>query len=758
MNRLAWVAALALVWGCTEGIDPIPEKCPKEQCTICGDGQIISAEGCDDANTDDGDGCSSLCGVEAGWTCSAEAPSLCDAICGDGLRVGGEACDDGNLFNGDGCSERCRPEPRYTCEGQGTGSCDLCGNGEKKTAEQCDDGNAASGDGCSTQCRIEAGWACADVEPSTCSTVCGDGLVVAAEACDDDNEDNGDGCSDRCEVERGWLCTGVGSGFCSPECGDGLLRGAEACDDDNNISGDGCSGLCEVEERWQCNMAEPSSCTGVCGDGFIRGDETCDDRNLMDGDGCSATCTIERGYECDLEPSDCRVDCGDGIRLGNEACDDGNDEQDDGCDRSCSEEIGWDCPGDEPSICSPICGDGLLLGPEGCDDSDTINGDGCNSSCEVEVACGCVNQPSECQCYLYPIESLSAGGQHGCATLTDGTASCWGANESGQLGTGDTMASLRPAAVTGLSNTASLAVGLGRRHSCTRHGSGARCWGANLQGELGDPSRGAQGLTQAPVINLTQVTALGLGTQHSCAAVATGSVRCWGANGSGQLGDGTLTARPSPIRVVGIDAAQAVVAGAAHSCAVVVDGSVRCWGANESGQLGDGTTVDRLTAELSVIGTNRAEWVAAGARSTCAVVFGGTVRCWGANESGQVGDGTFLQRSLPQRVREVEGGAQVVVGDRHACALTTGATGSNVSCWGANDRGQLGDGTVSPRPLADLVPGLTNLTPVSITAGPEHTCVVLDDRTARCWGANEAGQIGNGATDDVLAPAPVLRP
>jgi len=359
---------------------------------------------------------------------------------------------------------------------------------------------------------------------------------------------------------------------------------------------------------------------------------------------------------------------------------------------------------------------------------------------------------------LHPIESLAAGGSHGCATLENGTARCWGANESGQLGTGDTMPSLRPIAVTGLAGTASIAAGLGRRHSCTRHSGGVRCWGSNQQGELGDPSRGSQAPTAGAVVLLQQVTELGLGAEHGCAVITDGSIRCWGANGSGRLGDGTTTSRPTPVRVAGLAAATSVVAGQDHTCALLADGTVRCWGANESGQLGDGTTVDQHTAALRVVGLNDAVVdVSAGGRSACAVIRDGAVLCWGANESGQLGDGSLLSRSLPVRVRNVSAAVGVAVGERHACALLSTPGGRVVRCWGANTRGQLGDGSVTPRFEAGDVSGLQGLTPVEITAGPGHTCVVLDDRTARCWGANDAGQLGDGATDDALGPTPIIR-
>ncbi|MCZ4618446.1 cutinase family protein, partial [Rhodococcus qingshengii] len=168
------------------------------------------------------------------------------------------------------------------------------------------------------------------------------------------------------------------------------------------------------------------------------------------------------------------------------------------------------------------------------------------------------------------------------------------------------------------------------------------------------------------------------------------------------LGDGTTTDRLTPVDVVGVSGATALSAGIEHSCAVVAGGTVKCWGSNEYGQLGDGTTTDRLTP-VDVVGVPGATALSAGIEHSCAVVAGGTVKCWGSNEYGQLGDGTTTDRLTPVDVVGVSGATAVGAGAHHSCAVVAGGT---VKCWGENMSGALGDGTTTNRLTAGDVVGL----------------------------------------------------
>jgi alpha-tubulin suppressor-like RCC1 family protein len=220
---------------------------------------------------------------------------------------------------------------------------------------------------------------------------------------------------------------------------------------------------------------------------------------------------------------------------------------------------------------------------------------------------------------------------------------------------------------------------------------------------------------------------LAAGSAHTCQVNDDGTVRCWGLNSSGQLGDGTTTTRPTPVTVVGLTNAVAIAAGEFHTCVLVANGTARCWGDNSKGQLGDGTTTTRLTA-VSVPNVADAVAIAAGEFHTCAILANGTARCWGDNISGQLGDGTTTQRLTPTAVtisflqRSPSGGTVVVVplgnivqiatGRRHTCAIIANGFGS-VRCWGENGSGQIGVGATSDvlRPLS--VPSFTlNIDPL----------------------------------------------
>ncbi len=371
----------------------------------CSDGLVHPDESCDDGGLVDGDGCSNLCLVEVGWSCTGE-PSVCTQNCGTGTLEFGETCDDGGTASGDGCSDLCAVESGYECSGEPSTCGLICSNGSLDPGESCDDGNAASGDGCSDSCVIEPGYQCAG-SPSSCTFVCGNGTFQAGEQCDDNDATGGDGCSALCQIETGWSCAGAPS-LCSPVCGDGLLRSIEGCDDGDLNSGDGCDFNCQVEAGFSC-ASEPSNCTGICGDNFIRGFENCDDGNTSSGDGCSGVlCRAETGYSCTGQPSVCVFDCGDGNLDGIETCDDGNGVGGDGCSATCSTEDGFACVG-SPSLCLATCGNSLINPGEECDDGNSVGTDGCSSTCQTEPGWLCTTPGGTCENYFLFIDSPASG-------------------------------------------------------------------------------------------------------------------------------------------------------------------------------------------------------------------------------------------------------------------------------------------------------------------------------------------------------------
>ncbi|MBI5289476.1 MAG: S8 family serine peptidase, partial [Chloroflexi bacterium] len=214
----------------------------------------------------------------------------------------------------------------------------------------------------------------------------------------------------------------------------------------------------------------------------------------------------------------------------------------------------------------------------------------------------------------------------------------------------------------------------------------------------------------------------------------------------------TFTPTSTPVPAV----AQSISAGGFHTCALTSAGGVRCWGLNDTGQLGDGTNTN-ATAPVDVVGLSGVIAVSAGGSHSCALTSAGGVKCWGKNDVGQLGDGTNINRNLPVDVTGLTNGvAAISAGGLHTCAvMTTGA----VRCWGRNDRGQLGDGTGTNRSTPVAVSGLTSGI-IAVDAGGSdaqggHTCALASGGGVSCWGRNDFGQVGDGTTADRFVPVNV---
>jgi alpha-tubulin suppressor-like RCC1 family protein len=292
-------------------------------------------------------------------------------------------------------------------------------------------------------------------------------------------------------------------------------------------------------------------------------------------------------------------------------------------------------------------------------------------------------------------------------------------------------------------------IGAGSGHTCAVVGGGrVRCWGANASGQIGDgTTNDAWSPVEASgIVNAAQVVA---GADHTCALTASGVVLCWGANHSGQLGIGNFNDVPLAPRSTGISTAVQIAAAGDHTCALLADRTVRCWGGNSDGQLGNGSLLPSPDS-LTVPGLGDVTGIVAGRFHTCALLGDGTARCWGANGAGEVGDGTTTRRTTPVAVLGLSGAVQLAAAPEHTCALL--ATGT-ARCWGSNGAGQLGDGTTTARLTAGPVTGVSGA--VGIAAGGAHSCAVLADGTARCWGSNSFGQIGDGTSTSRSVPSAV---
>jgi len=297
-----------------------------------------------------------------------------------------------------------------------------------------------------------------------------------------------------------------------------------------------------------------------------------------------------------------------------------------------------------------------------------------------------------------------------------------------------------------------LAIDAGNNHACALRSNGTvACWGSNANGQLGD---GTYTSSNVPVVvtGLSGATAIAAGDNHSCATRSDGTARCWGSNANGQLGNGTYTDSNVPVVVTGLTAAATIAAGRAHSCATRSDGTARCWGSNLNGQLGNDGIYSNFNVPVTVAGLSSATAIAAGGAHSCATRTDGTAHCWGFNYFGQLGDGTNkFDSKVPVTVAGLSGATAIDAGRSHSCATRSDGT---ARCWGYNANGQLGDGTYTDSNVPVVVTGLTAAT--AIAAGFYHSCATRSDGTARCWGSSNYGQLGDGTYTSSNVPVTVL--
>lgn len=344
------------------------------------------------------------------------------------------------------------------------------------------------------------------------------------------------------------------------------------------------------------------------------------------------------------------------------------------------------------------------------------------------------------------VVSIAAGGSNSCVFTNQGVLKCWGSNESGLVGAIGATQTAAPANIV-WSNDEIAAISMSNSHACLLTDIGrAKCWGNNTYGQLGNNSNEPSGVSVDVAGLNTEVIAIDAGQHHTCAVMNVGTVKCWGQNSAGQLGNDNTIDTNSPITVSGLLTNMVGVAtGSHHSCALGRDGKVRCWGENGAGQLGINTTLSS-TVPVDINNLTDVTSISAGGNHTCAIADR-YVKCWGLNDSGQIGNNSTANALAPV---VIVGAEAVSAGKAHTCALFMNET---VKCWGNNSFGQLGDNTTTHSAIPVYVSGLGTVK--SVSAGDNHTCALLITGGVKCWGDNLKGQLGISNTNQALTPVDV---
>ena len=251
-----------------------------------------------------------------------------------------------------------------------------------------------------------------------------------------------------------------------------------------------------------------------------------------------------------------------------------------------------------------------------------------------------------------------------------------------------------------------------------------------------------------------QVVQLNAGPTAACAVTTVGTVWCWGGNSDDILSDGTGWNSSIPVPIAGITGARMVDVSTHFACAVRADGTVACWGNGDHGELGDGLSHHSAPgAPVTVGGVAGAVQVATGRDDACALTVASEIWCWGLDDQGQLGQGTVTGslHSLPVKVNVGLYPIAVAMGEYHACALLFYG---EVSCWGVNDVGQAGTAAPAQVVTPTIVAGIEGV--VELKAGGGTTCARLADSTLRCWGLGTNGQLGNGGSASSSSPVVVF--
>lgn len=341
--------------------------------------------------------------------------------------------------------------------------------------------------------------------------------------------------------------------------------------------------------------------------------------------------------------------------------------------------------------------------------------------------------------------ALAAGYSHACGIDPSGGLWCWGGSSHGQIGDGIAGGDKNIPTLV-VSDVVWLNVSAGSDHTCgIKADSTLWCWGRNDSGQLGLGTSDADGGLPAQVAGGWSIVSAGCG--HTCGIKSDGTLWCWGRNDSGELGIGDSGADQNlPSQVTSANDWLSISTGCHHTCGIKADTSLWCWGNNNSGQLGDGTWSNEKSPVSVSIGYSQ---VSGGNVHTCGIIPDGSLYCWGENENGQLGDGSGDNQNTPTQIG-ANNFTVVAAGYSHTCGITSEGS---FCCWGNNEYGQLGNGNWESQDTPSCLGGSSDWK--TISAGSGYTCGLKVSGAIWCWGRNDYGQMGDGTWESKPSPTQI---
>ncbi len=571
-----------------------------------------------------------------------------------------------------------------------------CGNGKRDIGEACDDGNKTSGDGCNGACAEEAGWTCNEdgFGKSMCENTCGNKVLDAGEECE-----QGDKNTDKCEYGISNCCSKSCKILNGEYCGEGKKNGPEGCDDGGKTAGDGCDAACKIESGYICieNNDGKSTCTKSCGNSKVDAGEDCDNGvNNTDTCGYAATCCSKS----------CKTiiggKCGDNVKNGTEQCDDGNTNNNDACKNDCT---------------TNICGDGAVLtGTEQCDEGANNGNTDCGygqSCAKCSVQCKTVNitGPSCGDGKLTDSEICDDGNKvdgdgckADCSAVEDGW-NCTDVENAKSVCTskncGDGIKAGTEECDLGNENGNT---DCGYEQSCPK--CSADCKSVNITG----PHCGDSKITDGEICDDGNSIS-GDGCDDTCLAVEDGWTCTTNADGKSECvakecgdgikagaeqcddgninsGDGCSETCTDEYGIVMVTTGGKAQSNYGHTCVIKTDGKIFCWGDNTYGQVGNNSATQKIYSPVEVSGDMRWASVSAGESHTCAIEKDtNKIFCWGYNNKGQLGDSSLSNSRIPVEIFGDKTWKKVVSGGFHTCAIDSD---NKAFCWGSNSHSQLG--------------------------------------------------------------------